>query len=209
MNLEVELRRLPMADKSVVVLTNLRVYHHKDKGIFGEEKTSIRHEAITSVQIGWKRSEGLLLSGIILLGICLFLWIGANTTGPAEIASDQQALDLSSEESLIPEQVLQYIGGFFSSSFISIFKYASLMAGVGMLVLFWFYKLSEVQIVGPGATIKGNPKNYEDGCKFCDFLLALPEGHPTAAPKEESAEKTGKEEKPPPEEKPRDKEWRL
>lgn len=200
---EIELRRLPMEDNSIVVLTNLRVYHHKDRWIFGEEETSLRHEAITSVQIGWKRSGGLLLSGMILLGIWLLIWMGSVMMGSVERVSDQQALDLFSEGGLTLEQVLQYVGGFFSSGFAAIAKVASLLAGVGMLVLFWFYRLSEVQITSPGTAIKGSPKSYEDARQFCDRLLTVVEEKPAAAQKEEPLKTPDKEEKA------REKEWRL
>ncbi|MBI2359053.1 MAG: hypothetical protein HYV04_09150 [Deltaproteobacteria bacterium] len=203
MNHEVELRRLPMRDKSVVVLTDQRVYHLKDNGIFGEEQTTIRHKAITSIQIGWKRSEGLLWSGIILLGISLLVWLGSVMMGPAGTAADQQALELWSEEGFTLEQVLRYVGGFFSSSFASTVKYASLLAGIGTLLLFWFYKLIDVQIVGPGATIKGSPKSYEEGSQFCDRLLAVVEGKPATIQKEAPLKTTDKQEKGP------EKEWRL
>ncbi|MBI2087787.1 MAG: hypothetical protein HYT78_03475 [Deltaproteobacteria bacterium] len=192
-----------MRDKSVVVLTEERVYHHKDNGIFGEEQTTIRHKAITSIQIGWKRSEGVLWAGIILLGISLLVWLGSVMMGPVGTAADQQALDLWSEEGFNLEYVLQYIGGFFSSSFASIVKYASLLGGIGTLLLFWFYKLTEVQIVGPGATIKGSPKSYEEGSQFCDRLLAVVEGKPVTVQKAAPSKATDKEEKA------REKEWRL
>lgn len=203
MDHEIELRRLPMRDTSVVVLTEQRVYHHKDNGIFGEEQTTIRHKAITSIQIGWKRSEGLLWAAIILLGISLLVWLGSVMMGPAGTAADRQAAELWSEEGFTLEQVLRYIGGFFSSSFASMVKYASLLAGIGTLLLFWFYKLSEVQIAGAGTTIKGNPKSYDDGCKFCERLLAVVEGKPATMQKETPSKTTDKQEKAP------EKEWRL
>lgn len=204
MSREIELRRLPMSDDSVVVLTTLHVYHHKDKGMFGEDKTTIRHGAITSVQIGWKRSEWLLWSGIILLTIWLFLWLAAVMIGGPEIASGQQALGLSSEGNLtLEQQLFQYVETFFSSGFASMIRYASLLAGIGTLALFGFYRRSEVQITSAGAAIKGSPKNYEEGCRFCDRLLTIVEEGLAPAQKEEPPKTTDKGEKP------SEKEWRL
>ena len=116
--------------------------------------------------------------------------MGSVMIGPGERVPDQQALDLFSEGGLTVEQVLQYIGGFFSSSFAAIVKYASLLAGVGMLVLFWFYRLSEVQIASPGTAIKGNPKSYEEGRQFCYRLLTVVEEKPAAAQREEPLKTT-------------------
>lgn len=204
MSREIELRRLPMSDQSVVVLTTLHVYHHKDKGMFGEDKTAIRHGAITSVQIGWKRSEALLWSGIILLALWLFLWLVAVMIGGPEIASDQQAPGLSGDGNLaLEQQLFQYVERFFSSGFASMVKYASLLAGIGALALFGFHRRSEVQITSAGAAIKGSPKNYEEGCRFCERLLTIVEEDRTPAKKEEPPKTTDKGEKP------SEKEWRL
>jgi hypothetical protein len=227
MSREFEFRRIAMDDKSVIVLTNLRVFHQKDNGIFGEEKTSIRRDAITSVQIGWKRSEGILLLAIVLLGIWLLLWGGSVVMSPAPTGAEPPTVDSSGEDGLTGAQLLGNLAGLFSSRFASIVRYALLVAGVGTLVLFWFYRLSELQVVGLAATIKGNPESYEEGCRFCDFLFTLQQSEPIAAPEEEPAakptkkekpkqetkpkseEKLKQEEKPKPEGKPPDKEWRL
>jgi hypothetical protein len=54
-----------------------------------------------------------------------------------------------------------------------------------MLLLFWFYKPSEVLIMAPTASIGGTPKNHDDVRKFCDLLLSVMEGHAEASKLEE------------------------
>jgi hypothetical protein len=76
MSKEIELGHVAVTDRrgrsSYLILTNYRIYHHKEGSIFGSSKTFIPHEAITSVQLGWRRLWWILALGLILLAICIF-----------------------------------------------------------------------------------------------------------------------------------------
>lgn len=72
---EVELKRLLMRDKSELILTNLRVYQKK-RGFFGEKRTIIPREAITTVQIESKRIPYLVgWSVSLLISIFFLIWV--------------------------------------------------------------------------------------------------------------------------------------
>lgn len=140
MSKEIELGHLAVTDRrgrsSYVVLTNYRVYHQSEAGVFGSNTIFIPHKAITSVQIGWRRVWWILILGLILLGGCIFSFI------------------------VSLEAILQY---------------GLLIAGLAMLLLFWFHKASDIQIMSPTATVGGRPDKHDDGRRFCDLLLAAME----------------------------------
>jgi hypothetical protein len=140
MSKEIELGHLAVTDRrgrsSYVVLTNYRVYHQSEGGVFGSSTIFIPHKAITSVQIGWRRVWWILALGLILLGVSIFSFI--------------QGL----------EPILQY---------------GLLIGGLAMLLLFWFHKASDLQIISPTATIGGKPDKHDEGRRFCDLLLSAME----------------------------------
>lgn len=76
MGKEIEVGHLAVSDRkgrsSYLVLTNYRVYHQREGSVLGSSKTVIPHEAITSVQIGWRRLWWILALGLILLAVCVF-----------------------------------------------------------------------------------------------------------------------------------------
>jgi hypothetical protein len=86
-----ELGWLRLTDKSDLVLTTLHVLQHQDRGMFGESHAIIPRKAITSVRLSWRRSQGLVVLGTILLVIYVILMIGSVIAGPAW----EQALTMS------------------------------------------------------------------------------------------------------------------
>ena len=158
-----ELGWLRLTDKSDLVLTTLHVLQHQDRGMFGESHAIIPRKAITSVRLSWRRSQGLVVLGTILLVIYVILMIGSMIAGPAW----EQALTMSS----------------LAMSFI---QYGSLLGGIGVYVLFWFAKRNEIEIMAPTATIGGIPRSYEEADKFCALLVSELEDQPRATNKSES-----------------------
>ena len=157
MNEEMEVGWLRLRDESDLVLTNLHVFQRQDKGIFGETQVIIPRKAITTVQISWRRSRGLVVLGTILLVIGLGLMISANVSG------------------LAPEQVLQL-----ASSPVLLIQYGSLLGGICAWVLFWFYKRNEIRIVAPTESLGGVPQSYEEAQKFCSLIVAGMRDQPAA-----------------------------
>ncbi len=172
MNEEIEVAWVRLADNSDLVLTSLYVFQHKDAGIFGESKAIIRREAVSMVRVGWQRSRTLLTLGSLLLAVFLGLMVGSLIAGPAEISVAQQATGPAAAGAPPSTGIMSYVRDVVLFSAASIIQYGSLLGGIGILVLFWFYRRREVQIVGPGGTIGGMPKSYEDAQKFCDLLLS-------------------------------------
>jgi hypothetical protein len=158
-----ELGWLRLTDKSDLVLTTLHVLQHQDRGMFGESHAIIPRKAITSVRLSWRRSQGLVVLGTILLVIYVILMIGSMIAGPAW----EQALTMSS----------------LAMSFI---QYGSLLGGIGVYVLFWFAKRNEIEIMAPTATIGGIPRSYEEADKFCALLVSELEDQPRATNNSES-----------------------
>ena len=158
-----ELGWLRLTDKSDLVLTTLHVLQHQDRGMFGESHAIIPRKAITSVRLSWRRSQGLVVLGTILLVIYVILMIGSIIAGPAL----EQALTMSS----------------LAMSFI---QYGSLLGGIGVYVLFWFAKRNEIEIMAPTATIGGIPRSYEEADKFCALLVSELEDQLRATNKSES-----------------------
>lgn len=158
-----KLGSLRLTDKSDLVLTTLHVLQHQDRGIFGESHAIIPRKAITSVRLGWRRSQGLVVLGTILLVIYVILMIGPIIAGPAW----EQALTLSSLA-------------------MSLIQYGSLLGGIGVYVLFWFAKRNEIQIMAPTATLGGIPRSYEEADKFCALLVSELEDQPRPTTSSES-----------------------
>ena len=158
-----ELGWLRLTDKSDLVLTTLHVLQHQDRGMFGESHAIIPRKAITTVRLSWRRSQGLVVLGTILLAFYAILMIGSIIAGPAL----EQALTMSS----------------LAMSFI---QYGSLLGGIGVYVLFWFAKRNEIEIMAPTATIGGIPRSYEEADKFCVLLVSELEDQPRATNKAES-----------------------
>jgi hypothetical protein len=158
-----ELGWLRLTDKSELVLTTLHVLQHQDRGMFGESHAIIPRKAITSVRLSWRRSQGLVVLGTILLAIYVIFMIGSIIAGPAW----EQALTMSS----------------LAMSFI---QYGSLSGGIGVYVLFWFAKRNEIEIMAPTTTIGGIPRSYEEADKFCALLVSELEDQPRATNKSES-----------------------
>ncbi len=200
MNEEIEVAWVRLADNSDLVLTSLYVFQHKDAGIFGESKAIIRREAVSMVRVGWQRSRTLLALGSLLLAVFLGLMVGSLIAGPADISLGQQATGPATEGAPPSTGIMSYVRDMIFFSAASLVQYGSLLGGIGILVLFWFYKRREVQIVGPGAMIGGVPKSYEEAQKFCDLLLSGVKEPPPA----KKVAKEPKESKPAAES-----EWRL
>ena len=158
-----ELGWLRLTDKSDLVLTTLHVLQHQDRGMFGESHAIIPRKAITSVRLSWRRSQGLVVLGTILLVIYVILMIGSIIAGPAL----EQALTLSP----------------LAMSFI---QYGSLSGVIAVYVLFWFAKRNEIEIMAPTATIGGIPRSYEEADKFCALLVSELEDQLRATNKSES-----------------------
>ncbi|MGH7773269.1 MAG: hypothetical protein ACREQA_13665 [Candidatus Binatia bacterium] len=72
-------------------------------------------------------------------------------------------------------------------------QYSSLVVGIGMLLLFWFYKPSEFLIMAPTASVGGTPRNHDDVRKFCDLLLSVMEGYAEGSKMEEQTAANKKE----------------
>lgn len=138
MSKEIELGHLSVTDRrgrsSYLILTNYRIYHQSEGSVFGSSKVFMPHEAITSVQIGWRRLWWLLILGLILLAGGVFAIVRGL------------------------EPLLQY---------------GLLLGSLGMFLLFWFYRTSDIQIMSPTATLGGKPDQYEDARKFCELLLSV------------------------------------
>ncbi len=181
---EVELGRLAVVDPSGVsaeiVLTNLRVYQNKDSGIFGYNVTIIPYSAITTVRVGWRRAFWVLLAGLIVFVLGLF-----------SVVIDVQSLLLSSQLS----------GSAQAATYLHFVRYLLLLVGAGLLLVFWFWKRSEVQIMAPTVTIAGRPKNHAEGQRFCDLLLSIMHEPVTEGAGEEKEAGATKESA--------EKEWRL
>ncbi len=181
---EIELGRLAVVDPSgisaEIVLTNLRVYQDKDSGIFGYSRTVIPYSAITSVRVGWRRAFWVLVVGLILFVFGLFSLV----------------VDL---QSLLPPSLLS--GRAQAAGYLRLVQYLFLLVGVAVLLVFWFWNRSEVQIVASSVTIAGRPKNHPEGQRFCDLLLSIMS--------EPSAERGGEDNKAPASKEKADEEWRL
>jgi hypothetical protein len=158
-----ELGWLRLTDKSDLVLTNLHVLQHQDRGIFGESHAIIPRKAITSVRLSWRRTLGLIVLGTILLVICMILTIGLIIEGRAWV----EALTLSPLA-------------------LSLMQYGSLSGGIAVYVLFWFTKRNEIQIMAPTATLGGIPRSYEEADKFCALLVSELEDQSGATNKSKS-----------------------
>jgi hypothetical protein len=163
MNEGSELGWLRLTDKSDLVLMTHHVLQQQDRGIFGQSHTIIARNAITTVRLSWQRSRGLLFVGTALLVAYLILMIGSIIAG----AAWEQALNLS-------------------SSVMSFIEYGSLLAGSSILVLFWFYKRNEIQIMSPTATLEGMPQSYEEAKSFCSLLASESNDQPRTARKSEN-----------------------
>jgi hypothetical protein len=85
-----------------------------------------------------------------------------------------------------PEQVLQL-----SSSAMFSIQYGSLLGGIGLWVLFWFYKRNEIRIMAPTETLGGVPQSYEDAQKFCSLMVSGISDQP-ATSKDNQKEETGR-----------------
>lgn len=150
MNQEIELRRLRVLDDnravSDLVLTNFGVNQRQDRGILGYRETMIPHGAVTTVRIEWKRSQWLLVLGLFL-----------SVLGALSVLMDVRPLI----------QVL--LGGAERLMWI---QYGLFLGGIGMVLLFWFRKSRNIEIMAPAATIGGRLENYDDGVKFSNRVLS-------------------------------------
>jgi hypothetical protein len=164
MDEEIELGSLRLTDKSELVATTLHLFQYQNRGIFGESKTVLARNAITTVRVGWQRSRWLVLLGTMLVLTYLVLGLGFIVTGPAGIAWLNGILNLS-------------------SSTVSSIQYGSLIGGIGLLLLFWFDKQAEIQIRAPTATLGGTAKSYEEAQKFCSLFVSCLSARPAAAKK--------------------------
>jgi len=182
---EVELGWLKLTDNSELVLSAGHISQQQDSGIFGESRTIIPREAITAVRLSWQRSRGALIMGVLLLLGCLIFLLRELLSVSSLISRAAQVLNLS-------------------TSTLSFIQYALLIAGIGLLVLFWFYKRYEIQITSAGASIGGNPRSYDDADKFCSLLLSGARELPPVAkaPRREEIEQ-------PPESETDPSDWRL
>lgn len=175
---EIELARLRLADKSDLVLTKLHVCQHREGGIFGENRSMIPREAIAGVKLDWRRSRGLLVLGTVLLAVWLVFLLGSVAIDfgmPAGL----QPHTLSGAGSSTDDPLRSYAREFFSSFPASVVQYALLLGGIGVFLLFWFYKRNAIQIMTAGASIGGIPKSYDEARKFCDLLFSDSGERPT------------------------------
>jgi hypothetical protein len=51
-------------------------------------------------------------------------------------------------------------------------QYGSLLGGICLWVLFWFYKRHEIRIMAQTETLGGVPQSYEDAQKFCSLMFS-------------------------------------
>ncbi|HEY7322579.1 MAG TPA: hypothetical protein VIE89_33860 [Candidatus Binatia bacterium] len=165
MNEGVELGWLSLTDKSHLILTRLHVLQHQDRGIFGESHTIIPRQAITSIQLNWRRSHSLIFLGTIFLVISVILIVSSIVRGPAWVE------DLGLSSSAMP-----------------FIQYGLLLGGIGVYILFWFAKRNEIQIFTPTATLGGTPVGYEEADKFCALLVSELEDQPRVTHKSKSEE---------------------
>jgi hypothetical protein len=157
MNQEIELGWLKLTDKSELVVTSVHLLQHRNRRIFGESQTVIPRTAITAVRVAWQRSRWLAFFGIILVLTYLALTIGSIMTGP---------------EALVFFKL--------SSTTITSIQYGCLLGGIGLLVLFWFDKQTEIEIMAPSTTIGGIAKSYEEAQKFCSIFVPCMKVEPPA-----------------------------
>jgi hypothetical protein len=144
MDQKIRSQRLEMGDHSEMLLTDFAVHLDKNLGFYGNSSIRIPLRAITSIRVGWQRSGGLLFLGIIFFGLWGFLLFG--------------------------ETVWQQ-GHKFLSSYGMVGQYIFLVAALGVVALYFFYKPSHIQITAPTATIEGAPKSHEAARTFCDLVL--------------------------------------
>ncbi|MBI4525654.1 MAG: hypothetical protein HY695_17805 [Deltaproteobacteria bacterium] len=170
---EIEIKRLFVVDQSGIsgelVLTDVRAYQHKDNGIFGYSTTAVPYRAISGVRVSWRRVFWLFVLGLILFALGIFA-----------IAVDVESLLSSFQFSLVAQ----------TASYVRFLRYVFLLAGIGLLLCFWFWKPAEIQIMTPTTTVGGRPKNYEDARQFCDLLLSLIDEQAAGGAAEEKRETT-------------------
>jgi hypothetical protein len=77
-----------------------------------------------------------------------------------------------------------------SSPTMTAVQYVLLIAGLALLVWFWFHKRYEIQIMAPGVSLSGTPANYEDAERFSILLLSGVRTPPAASNKTEDAPET-------------------
>jgi hypothetical protein len=148
---EIEFGSLKLADKTELVLTNLHVFHYGERGLLGETQTIIPRAAITTVRLGWERSKWLAVVGAILLAASVVLMVTPTIADSVGVSKNQ---------------VLE-----FPSSAISFIQYALMVGGIGLFLLFWFDKRTEIEIVAPGGTIRAMPRTFEEAQKFCSLFV--------------------------------------
>lgn len=154
MNEEIEVGWLRLTDKSQLVLTTRHVFQQRDYRIFGETRAIIPRKAISMVRISWQRSRGAILFGLILLVSSLALIIGNQINQPNGITFSTRLFVVS-------------------SSTLSLIQYGLLIGGLALILLFWFYKRSEIQIAAASGSIGGTPVSYEDAEEFCLLLMGV------------------------------------
>ena len=152
MSEESEIGWLRLADKSDLVLTERHVFQQRDSGFFGESRTTIQRQAITSVRISWERSRVLLVLGVLLIVMFSIIFVALIIGVPAELARWDASFRAN-------------------SSFVSFIEYGSLVGGVALLFLFVLNKRNQIQISTSGATLGGEPRSYEEAEQFYTLLV--------------------------------------
>jgi len=152
MNGESEIGWLRLSDKSDLVLTERHVFQQRDSGLFGESRTTIQRQAITSVRISWERSRALVALGALLIVIFLVFLIVSIVGLPGELSNWDVSFNTE-------------------SSFVSFIEYGSLAGGIALLFLFVLYKRNQIQILTSGVTLGGEPRSYEEAEQFYTLLV--------------------------------------
>jgi hypothetical protein len=150
---EIEIQRLPMSDGSDLVLTSYASRQDSDRGIFGKSIVTIPHGSVAGLKVGWKRSEWVLILGVILAACWGLVAVAAFSGAPKFLG----ALSISSG-------LLRW--GLYG---------LALLAGACFAV-FGLWRRRELWIIAAGATIGGAPKNWNDAMAFHDGLYLILRG---------------------------------
>jgi hypothetical protein len=167
---EIEIQRLPMSDGSDLILTSYASRQDSDRGIFGKLIVTIPHGSVAALKIGWKRSEWVLILGVILAACWGLVAVAAFSGAPKFLGT------------------LSISGGVLRWGL-----YGLALLAVALFALFGFWKRREIWIMAPGASIGGAPKNWNDAMAFHEGLYLIlrgidPENHEPKRPQETKRE---------------------
>jgi hypothetical protein len=156
---EIEIQRLPMSDGSDMVLTSYASRQDSDRGIFGKSIVTIPHGSVAGLRIGWKRSEWVLILGVVLAACWGLVAVAAFSGAPKFLGT------------------VSISGGLLRWGL-----YGLGLLTAGAFAVFGSWRRRELWIIAPGATIGGAPKNWNDAMAFHEGLYMIlrgvdPENH--------------------------------